>query len=255
MAYTLLKAVAAAALLTISTVQTARAADLTGLTMLTEEYPPYNYLEDGKLAGMTVDMLAAILDHLGQPALIETVQVQPWARAYATTLGTPNTMLFATTRSEAREDLFAWVGPIDRTVIGLTARVDRGLEISTADDLNGLAIGAVRDDIGEAMVREAGAPEASLELTPDMEPNARKLAAGRLDAWSAETNVALAVLRSIGEDPSDYTVAYELKVGELYYAFNPDTDPAISDAFQGALDALEADGTLPAIRARYRGTS
>lgn len=252
--WTSLRRLALAALILPLAAGVGRAADLNGLTILTEEYPPYNYTENGKPAGMAVDMLAAVLDRLGQPDVMAAVQVQPWARAYQTALTTPNTLLFSTSRSAAREDKFAWAGPISSDVYGLIAPKDKALEIAAATDLNDLpiTIGTVREDIAEQLLLEAGVSVDKIEAAPTPEHNARKLAAGRIDAWAYETGVADQLLAKTGGDSEAFEVIHVLQTADTYFAFNPGTDPAVVAAFQSALDTLEQDGVLDEIRARYR---
>jgi polar amino acid transport system substrate-binding protein len=50
------------------------------------------------------------------------IKIWPWARGYETALKEKNTVLFSTTRTEARENLFKWVGPIMPSRIVLVAK-------------------------------------------------------------------------------------------------------------------------------------
>lgn len=85
------------------------------LQLYTEEYPPLNFSQAGKPAGLGVEVVEEILRRTGQQASIEVV---PWARGYQATLSQPNTGLFVAMRTEEREQLFKWVGPI---IVGVTS--------------------------------------------------------------------------------------------------------------------------------------
>ncbi|MBT6094183.1 MAG: transporter substrate-binding domain-containing protein [Rhodospirillaceae bacterium] len=51
--------------------------------MITEDYRPFSYLEDGKLEGFGVEIVKLIQDRLNDDAAIK---VYPWARGYNQTL-------------------------------------------------------------------------------------------------------------------------------------------------------------------------
>ena len=82
------------------------------LVMLTEEYAPLNYHEDGRPAGIAIDLLDETLLRLGNGQSINEVRFLPWAVAYNRTLVETDTVLFATARLPSRETLFKWAGPI-----------------------------------------------------------------------------------------------------------------------------------------------
>jgi polar amino acid transport system substrate-binding protein len=82
------------------------------ITYMTEDYPPSNYIENGVLKGVAVDVLKAVWKKINSKEM--HIQLYHWARGYQLALTKPNTMLFAMTRSPEREKLFKWVGPIYR---------------------------------------------------------------------------------------------------------------------------------------------
>jgi len=47
--------------------------------IMTEEYPPFNYSDGGKLSGLAVEVMQAMVKKLGHP---EDIEMLPWARAY-----------------------------------------------------------------------------------------------------------------------------------------------------------------------------
>lgn len=68
----------------------ARAAE--PVRVLTEEFPPYNYTEHGRITGLGTELVEAVLQHLG---LQGQFQSMPWARAYETAKGTPGVLLYS----------------------------------------------------------------------------------------------------------------------------------------------------------------
>ncbi len=79
------------------------------LQIFTEDSPPSTYLENGKLAGLSAEIVQEILNRLN---LADTIKMVPWARGYNLALNEPGVLLFSTTRLPQREELFQWVGPL-----------------------------------------------------------------------------------------------------------------------------------------------
>ncbi|NJN47058.1 MAG: transporter substrate-binding domain-containing protein [Candidatus Competibacteraceae bacterium] len=75
----------------------------TTLTLLTEELPPLNFTQDGKLMGFSVDVVREIQRRVGNT---DSIEVVPWARGYKAALERPNTVLFSTARTQEREPFF-----------------------------------------------------------------------------------------------------------------------------------------------------
>jgi len=76
-----------------------------GLRLLTEEAPPNNYIKDGKLTGLAVEVVQEIMRRTGDA---EPIEMMPWARAYrlAQSGQAGSVGLFLTARTPEREGLF-----------------------------------------------------------------------------------------------------------------------------------------------------
>ena len=81
------------------------------LTQITEQYPPYNYQEDSKLQGISVDLLEGIWAKMGVDLNRSVIELLPWTEGYQRTLNESNTVLFTTGRIPEREQRFKWAGP------------------------------------------------------------------------------------------------------------------------------------------------
>ena len=161
---------------------------------------------------------------------------------------------FATTRTEEREKLFKWVGPISETTIVLTARKDSKVSIKTPADLKKYKIGAVIQDIGEQLLLEAGLSAKEIDSTGGTNAISKcikKMNMSRLDAFAYEESVLKWELKQQGFDLNLYETAYVLKTGELYYAFHKDTPADIIQKMQQALDSLKKDGEYQKIKDAY----
>ena len=220
---------------------------LDGLTIMTEDYPPFNYSENGKLSGISTEIVVEMLKRSGSKKGLKDIQLLSWARGYAQTLEKPNHALFSTTRTTSREPLFKWVGPFVPTMVALIAKKNSKLTISDMKDLAKLRIGVVKDDIGHLLLKEAGVPQDRLEAVLLNEQNYRKLNAGRVDAIAYETNVTNWHFGKMGYDPDEFEVIHVLKRSDLYLALHKDTPDSIVTRLQALLDQIKQDGTYDKI--------
>jgi polar amino acid transport system substrate-binding protein len=80
------------------------------LHFLTEHSPPSQYLnEAGEIDGVTIQLIRHLQTQLDERLRFTLL---PWARALKLARQRPNTVLFETVRTPAREPYFQWVGPI-----------------------------------------------------------------------------------------------------------------------------------------------
>ncbi|EPC02015.1 hypothetical protein L861_20395 [Litchfieldella anticariensis FP35 = DSM 16096] len=231
---------------------TTAAADLDELVFITEEYPPYNFKRNGELQGISVDILSAIFAVTNTGLTRDDIHVLPWARGYETALSQPNTVLFSTTRTQAREHLFKWVGPIARDRVTLIARRDRHITIDSIMDLNtsDYQIAVIREDIGAQRLSEANVdPERVLPAISNTSA-LRMLNHGRVDLWAYSEDVAFWIMEENGLKVSNFESIYTLSESYLYFALHPSTDDRLVDAMQAALNSLREQGTIDDIMRR-----
>ena len=218
-----------------------------GLVIYTENYPPLNYEEIGEAKGLSVDLLLEMFVRAKIPKERFDVVVVPWARGYTETQRRPNTILFSTVRTPAREKLFNWVGPIGISRMVLLARRDRNIDVADGANFNNYKYGLVQHSRGDQAMREAGTnPDQFIYLNSPLSA-AHMLARGRVDAWAFERIVSFWVLQKLGYKAQDFKVIYAFDKYQYYFAFNPETDPELIAKLQTALDSIRADGTMSAI--------
>ncbi|MBF0258059.1 MAG: ABC transporter substrate-binding protein [Desulfamplus sp.] len=232
----------------------ARAQSLNDLMIMTENYPPFNFSKDDILQGIAVDLMEAMLKKAGSDKTRKDIQLLPWARGYHYLQNEKNACLFATTRTDERDKLFKWVGPISDTTIVLTSRKDRKVSIKTPDDLKKYKIGAVIKDIGEQLLLDAGLDPKNIDSTGGTNAvlkSIKKMNIGRMDAFAYEESVLKWELKQQGFDVNQYETVYVLKSGELYYAFNSNTSDEIIQKLQQALDDLKKTDEYQKIKDPY----
>jgi len=226
----------------------------TDIKMMTENYPPYNMEVDGKLQGLSVEILDAILKSMKSKKNIYDVELLSWSKAYSTAKNKKNHMVFSTTRTKNRENMFKWVGPIAKTTIGITALKNKEIVIKNINDLKKYKIGCIAKDIGEILLLENKIPKENLKSIDGINSLATsfyKLERDRIDMFAYETKVAKYSADLNGYDPDEYEVVYTLKKSELYFAFNKLTSDDIIKKWQKALDDIKANGIYQEIVKKY----
>lgn len=223
-------------------------AGLDKLRFITEEYPPYNYTENTKLQGLAVELLERAFAVDGRQLDRESIELLPWARGYETVLNTPNSVLFSTTRTDARESLFHWVGPISADRVVLMARKSSAIQLESIDAINqsDLQIAVIHEDIGAQRLLELGVDPTRIHTAINNTSALAMLDANRVDLWAYGEDVAFWLMDTRGYDRQEFEAVYTLSEAYLYFALNPETDPALTAQLQTAVN--KASGELPPIK-------
>lgn len=217
------------------------------LTILTENLPPLNYVENGVLVGPSVEIVKEIQRRVGSR---EPIQVYPWARAYKMALEDENVILFGMTYTKVRHDKFKWVGPLATKRDILVAKKDSGIKInSLADAKKVKRIGTLRDDTRERLLKKHGFT--NLEPVSDEQLNAKKLALGRIDLWAYKIPGLRTVCDLAGVDHTEFEEVHHLREIELMIAFSKKTSDSIVQKWRDAFDEMLADGTIMQIRKKW----
>lgn len=213
------------------------------MNFFTENYPPFNYEEEGILYGVSVDILEALFTKMKVSLDRRDFQPVQWAAGYQTVLQTPNTMLFSTVRLPERENLFKWVGPIAPHKDVIISLKSRHVVINSAADLQNYKIGAIKDYSSIQILLNAGVSPAALYQANNAGDLYGMLANGTVDCIAYTEIGHKLILNALGLNEADYEFPYTLRVSELYYAFNISTSNEIISFFQNALDNLKNDKT------------
>ncbi len=224
------------------------------IRIVTEELPPYNMTQGGRLTGMSTEVVQAVLKEVGVQA---SIQPMPWARAYDTALNSENVLIYSITRTEQREKLFKWVGVIAPMHWYLFAKPGSNIRLDHLDDARKYQIATVKEDAGEQyLVSKGFAVGKNLQSSNKYEYNYEKFKLGRIDLWiSIELN-ALYLIRQAGDDPAR-TVVRALSLPDLggnsglNLAFSLKTPDALVERFRKGLETIRKNGVYDAIAKKW----
>jgi polar amino acid transport system substrate-binding protein len=217
------------------------------LTIISEENPPFNFNQDGVFTGSATEVVREIMRRLKQPAGIE---VMTWARAYQLGRTRPNVVLFSTTRTKEREDLFHWVGPIFKVRFGFYARKGSNLVLTCLADAKKVgAIATYKDDVREQLLKSMGFT--NLDSSKSPASNLKKLLAGRVDLWLYSNLGVPSVAEQMGINPDDVEFILPFKDFFAYIAVSKGTPQAVVAKWQETLEAMKRDGTFEKISRQW----
>ncbi|WP_440465946.1 substrate-binding periplasmic protein [Pseudomonas sp. YH-1] len=236
-----------AALLSLLVSSLARADDY---RVVTEDWAPYNYRENGRITGLATEIVRAIMQRTGDRF---EVVLLPSMRTTRDLQLRPKTIMFSLFRTAEREPLYKWVGPIVEESIHAYQLAGAEAPITTLAQLRQARRITTRH---AGLVPNTLAAQGFDNLDPravESEQLYRMLLAGRTgiivgdtDAgvayYSKQLNIAAGTLRRI---------PIELYRSSLYIAFSRDSDDALVASWASALEEMRQSGELEQIRRRY----
>lgn len=213
------------------------------MTLITEEWPPYNYVERGRLTGVSVKIVQALQQELGRR---DPIQVYPSQRAKLILESRSRTMMFSMFRTPQRETLYKWIGPIGRDAIYFYQRGGSPLQIRTLQDAKAVSVIASRQ---AGLVFNILTADGFTNLDSSAYSSKQvygKLLRGRAELAISDSPLGVRYLLKQMGLPADALQQTPVKVVEsdLYIAASldfPDTEIAL---WQQALDRLKARGEL-----------
>ncbi len=205
----------------------------------TEYNPPFNYKSaDGKVEGSSVWLLHELFRQTGQTIVDGHINVVPWSRGYHEVLDHAHTVLFSAARTQEREALFAWVGPIGKLRIGVIAKKDRHINFQALRGKKLGKIGTVHESGAEQLLLKEGFILEDFDRFSNIDSQLRKLREDRLDAVAFSVDAMFDTLQSAGYALETYEIVSLLRENDLYFAFHKDTDPVLIETLNQTLKTL-----------------
>ncbi|GLQ31098.1 substrate-binding periplasmic protein [Litoribrevibacter albus] len=218
------------------------------IQIVTEDFAPYSYKENGKLTGISVEIVESLLEQLNLPS---NIRVYPFKRTIELAKTRKNTLIFSIIRSEERERHFKWVGrlaPITTALFKLKQRTD--INIQSIEDIAEFRISDIQ---GSAVWEHLKRYDIEVLEIPSTAQNIQMLKLGRIDLTSTVELNFYHTLRVLDYSPKEFEVAYvfdELS-SHLWLAFNKDTDDKIVEDFREALQTFKTSVMFKSLLKKY----
>ena len=219
------------------------------LKIYTEEMPPYNYQDTvtGQPVGFSVDIVKELLKRTGIKPAEGKINIYPWARAYHIIQNEKNVMLFSMTRTEAREDLFKWVGPIaSRTVWFWKLKDRKDIIVNSLEDAKQYSVGGIYEFAISKYLLKQGF---KVDMNISVELNWKKLFLHRIDLGTSLEIEAAYYTNKLGKSFKQLEKLIILDDRyDFYLAFNKKTSDDIVNQLQRGLNDMKIDGNYEKIR-------
>jgi polar amino acid transport system substrate-binding protein len=225
------------------------------LTIYTEEFPPYNYTEGGKIMGVSTEIVEKVMKNAGIDYEIKSLS---WDRTYQLAQETPNALIYSISRRKKREELFKWIAviaPSKYSVFALRSRTD--IYINRLEDLKSYRIGTSIDDARETYLLDNGFELSDFKRISGKDVqlrNIQRLLNNMVDVIPMSDAVAFYTAKKAGYDSQKLLrKVFPLPglSGGFYLAASHQTSDAVVDKIRQEIVRLKQSGEYMEIRNRW----
>jgi len=217
------------------------AAEDNRITVVTEEWPPYSYIEEGVVKGISTEIVKASLEQAG---LNYTLDVYPWARSYKKALAEKNTLIYAIVKTDERLPLFKWVRPVAPAIntyfYKLRSRDD--VILTSLEDAKEYVVGTNRESDHHQFLLKNNFPE--IEDSNHSEHSLRMLMLSRVDLVIYGSENIDIEIKKIGESMDKVEKVLLVNTQFPYMAFSRDSPDDIVIKLTNAYDFLLKSGKI-----------
>jgi polar amino acid transport system substrate-binding protein len=218
------------------------------LTLVTEENPPFNYTEQGKVVGLSTEIVTELAKRASVPVQIKSM---PWEDAYVAAQRDKETCIYSTARLDNRELIFSWIGPIATNQWALIGKSDF-TGVKKVEDARKYRVGVVAKDAKIEFLMSKGVTDLR-EVTDDALVPPRLMLGrddpNRLDLWA--TSAYGARRTAARANIKDLKLVLNLRRVPLYLACGRNTSTETVRALNQAFEAATKDGALRKISKQY----
>ncbi len=219
------------------------------LTVMTENWPPYNYLEKGTVTGFSTDIVKEIMKELN---ISSEIIVLPGARGESYARTKKNHVLFSLFRTKAREAIYKWVGPLATEEVYFFKKKGNPIVIKNIDDVKkqGLRIASMHEGMIYNHLQSLGFKRFIRSYV--VKESVKQLHKNQADLI-ALTPLGISYLLNELNLPLDSIVQTSIKLfqNDLYIVISKKTDNKIVQKWQNALDKIKSSDRYKQIYMNY----
>lgn len=223
---------------------------LENVRIVTEDYPPYNYLVNSELRGEGTEIVRALQSELGISGIEH--EVLNWTISYNLALEKPFVLLYSISRTIEREELFHWIGPIARGVpYFYSLAKTKGITESNIKDYD---VCSVRDDYKSNYLKRN---HYKLTYVKKFSQCLKMLMRNRSTLILSSPNSLVYEIKRQGIERETFKRLHsvpEISKG-IYLALSKSTPTFAVDAFNKGFSRLLKKGVLKKIQHRYQKLS
>lgn len=224
---------------------------LAELTWVTEDYPPYNYInKEGELKGIFTDILLLVYQELDIDINKQDITVIPWARLYHQLTYEQGIAAFSMTNTDERDKRFKLIPLPYSGKISIMVKRNRKSALASKK-LAEMTIAVVREDIGHHLLNFHDIPSTQVHTT-SAQSMLKMLLHDRVDAIAYAEDVVHFQFKKLELGTDEIVSFHTLADNKLNnYIFHRNTDKCITTLFASVIDDLHERGELDAVFAQY----
>ena len=220
------------------------------LTIITEEWPPFNYTENGVLKGFSTEVVQLVMKDLNVTAHI---MVLPGPRVMQQLNQYKRSMFFSLILTSERKPQYKWIGPIAEQSIYFYKKKGSALKIHSLNDAKNVSSICTREYglIFNTLKKEGFK---NLDVSNNPESIYLKTIKGRCDLAIGETPLGVVYLLKKTNQAPDSLEQTSLKLlrSSLYIAASKDIPDAEIARWQKSLDKIKASHIYSVIHQKYK---
>lgn len=219
------------------------------ITLITEEWPPYNYTENHELTGFSTEVVKLVMKDLKRN---EKILVLPGPRAMKVFHNTPRSMFFSLIQTKERKPLYHWIGPFGEQSIYFFKKQGSKIEIKNLEDAKKVkSICSRGSGLVYSMLTEAGFK--NLDTGVSGEGIYLRVINDRCDLGIGESHEGVRILLKKTNQPEDAVVKTSVKLisSKLYLAANLNIPEKEVKEWQKSLDKVMASKEYKALLQKY----
>ncbi|WP_413291209.1 substrate-binding periplasmic protein [Bdellovibrio sp. HCB337] len=223
------------------------------LKVITEEWPPFNYSENGEIKGFATEVMKLVMKELDVNYKID---ILPESRGMNTLNKGTRVLFFSFIMTPERKSLYKWIGPIGDQAIHFYKRKDSHLQIKSLEDAKKVGSICCRNmGLVYTTLKKAGFK--NLDVGSNPEGSYLKAIHGRCDLAIGETDLGVAYwLKKSNYSPS-LLEQTPVKVTDspLYFVVSKDVPDEEVLRWQQALEKVKSSKEYSKLYKAYREDS
>ncbi len=218
--------------------------------VFTEPLAPVHYEESGKIKGIATEIVEAIF---AEADLVPRISIYPWKRSYQKTLKEKNSFIFTINRTEKRENLFKWIGPIlSKKTYLYKLRSRKDIDINNFEDAKKYTTAVILGHSLTSRLLEMGFREGKeLITTPNKTVQIKVFLNHRSDLITGNQYTIYRSLQSEGYSLKDVEPALFVTSKGYYLGANITTDDAVVQRLRQANQKVQKTDLVKEIISKY----
>lgn len=220
------------------------------IRIFTEPLAPVHFEEKGEVRGIATEIVQAIFREAG---LEQVIEIYPWKRAYQMALINDESFIYTINRTEKREKLFKWIGPILAKKTYLYKLKNRkDIEITSYEDAKKYTTAVILGHSLTTRLKDKGFREGrELISTPNKGIQIKVFLRGRSDLITGNQYTIYQSLKAEGYSMADVEPALFVSSKGYYLGANINTDEEKIERLRRANKKIQASGFVEKVIKKY----